>query len=94
MPADHRAIDRAVTRREAGAIWGLTGLSRRASLIQRCMLYRNEPDGLAAELARYRRVTPDTVGAALAHWLDPARRVEIETIAGAGRQLTDRASAP
>jgi predicted Zn-dependent peptidase len=80
---DDRAIDRAVTRREASAIWGLTGLSRRASLIQRHMLYRHEPDGLAAELAPYRRVTPDTIRGALAHWLDPARMIEIETVAAA-----------
>jgi predicted Zn-dependent peptidase len=80
---DDRAIDRAVTRREASAIWGLTGLSRRASLIQRHMLYRHEPDGLAAELARYRRVTPDTIRGALAHWLDPARMIEVETVAAA-----------
>jgi zinc protease len=80
---DERAIDRAVTRREAGAIWGLTGLARRAALIQRNMLYRGEPDGLAAELARYRRVTPDSVRGAIARWLDPARMVEIETVPAA-----------
>ena len=80
---DDRAIERAVTRREAGAIWGLTGLARRASLIQRHMLYRHEPDGLAAELARYRGVTPDTIRGALAHWLDPARMIEVETVAAA-----------
>ena len=78
-----RAIDRAVTRREASAIWGLTGLARRASLIQRHMLYRHEPDGLAAELARYREVTPDTIRGALARWLDPARGIEVETVAAA-----------
>src|SRR6185295_6536482 len=80
---DERSIERAVTRREAGAIWGLTGLARRASLIQRHMLYRHEPDGLAAELARYRAVTPATIDAAVAHWLDPAAMVEVETVAAA-----------
>jgi zinc protease len=80
---DERAIDRAVTRREASAILGLTGLARRASLIQRNMLYRGEPDGLAADLARYRRVTPDAVRGALARWLDPARMIEVETVAAA-----------
>ena len=80
---DERAIDRAVTRREAGMIWGLTALARRVSLIQRHMLYRHEPDGLAADLARFRAVTPDSVRGALARWLDPARMVEIETTAGA-----------
>jgi predicted Zn-dependent peptidase len=80
---DQRAIDRAVTRREAGVIWGLIGLSRRAAWIQRSMLYRDDPDGLAADLARYRAITPDRVRSALAHWLDPARMIEIETIAAA-----------
>jgi predicted Zn-dependent peptidase len=90
---DERAIDRAVTRREAGAIWSLTGLARRASLIQRHMLYRHEPDGLAAELARYRAVTPATIDAAIARWLDPAAMVEVETVAAAGK-VTDPASVP
>jgi predicted Zn-dependent peptidase len=82
-PIDALAIERAVTRREAGAIWGLSGLARRAQLIQRHMLYREQPDGLAAELARYRAVTIDSIRAALARWLDPGRQVDIETIAGA-----------
>ncbi len=95
---DERAIERAVTRREAGAIWGLTGLARRASLIQRSMLYRHEPDGLAAELAHYRAVTPGSVDRAIARWLDPAHEVEVETVAGAasapGSGVMDPASAP
>ncbi|HEU4726264.1 MAG TPA: pitrilysin family protein [Kofleriaceae bacterium] len=91
---DERAIDRAVTRREASAIWSLTGLPRRASLIQRHMLYRHEPDGLASDLARYRAVSPETIRGALARWLDPARRVEVETVAAAPAQVTDPASAP
>jgi zinc protease len=80
---DERAIERAVTRREAGAIWGLTGLARRASLIQRSMLYRHEPDALAAELAGYRAVTPAGADRAIARWLDPAQQIEVETVAGA-----------
>jgi predicted Zn-dependent peptidase len=80
-PVDARAIERAVTRREAAAIWSLTGLARRASLIQRSMLYRNQPDGLADDLARYRAITPETVRGALARWLDPAHMIEIETVA-------------
>ncbi|HEX4419572.1 MAG TPA: pitrilysin family protein [Kofleriaceae bacterium] len=91
-PADDRAIDRAVTRREASAIWGLAGLQRRASLIQRHMLYRHQPDELAAELARYRQVTPDSVRHAIARWLGAERQVEVETVAGA--RATGPASAP
>jgi predicted Zn-dependent peptidase len=77
---DQLAIDRAVTRREAGTVWALTGLARRAQIIQRHVLYAEQPDGLAAELLRYRAVTPASVSAALRRWLDPAHMVEVETI--------------
>ncbi len=81
---DERAIHRAVTRREAGAIWSLTGLARRAAILQRYALYTNDPDGLAAELARYRAVTPASIDAVIARWLDPAHMVEVETVPGRG----------
>jgi zinc protease len=77
---DARAVERAVTRREAGAVWSLTGVARRAQLIQRHLLYGDRPDGLAEELERYRAVTPASVDAALHRWLDPARMIEIETV--------------
>ncbi|MBA3500596.1 MAG: insulinase family protein [Myxococcota bacterium] len=77
---DERAIQRAVTRREAGAIWSLTGLSRRANILQRYVMYTDEPDGLANELARYRAVTPSSIDRALARWLDPAHMIEVETV--------------
>ena len=83
QPIDDLAIERYVTRREAGAIWGLTGLARRANLIQRHMLYRDDPDGLATDLARYRSVTPETLAAALTTWLPATRRIEVETTAAA-----------
>ena len=76
---DDRAVARAVTRREAAAVWSLTGLSRRASILQRYMLYTDAPDGLATELARYRAVTPASIDAAIARWLSPANVVEVET---------------
>jgi predicted Zn-dependent peptidase len=80
---DERAIDRAVTRREAGAVWSLTGLARRASMLQRYVLYTERSDGLADDLARYRTVTPDAIATAIRRWLDPARMVEIETVPAA-----------
>jgi predicted Zn-dependent peptidase len=76
---DARAIERAVTRREANVIWSLSGLTRRANYLQRAMLYREQPDGLAAELARYRAVTPESIDAAIGTWLAPPP-VEIETV--------------
>ena len=77
---DDAAIVRAETRREAGAIWSLTGLSKRASMLQRYALYTDDPDGLETDLARYRAVTPASVLAALGRWIDPDRMVEIETV--------------
>ena len=76
---DDRAIVRAVTRREAGTIWGLTGLSRRVGMLHRYLLYTDQPDGLAADLVRYRAVTPASIDAAIARWLTPGRAVEVET---------------
>jgi predicted Zn-dependent peptidase len=76
---DAEAITRQVTRREASAIWSLSSLSRRANLLQRYAMYTGEPDGLAADLARYRAVTPASIEAAIARWLPPSRMVEIET---------------
>jgi zinc protease len=80
---DAPAIARQVTRREAASIWALTGLSRRASLLQRYALYTRDPDGLAADLARYQAVTPASIDAAMQRWLAPSRMVEVETVPAA-----------
>ena len=77
---DPDSIARQVTRREASSIWSLSSLSRRANLLQRYALYTEEPDGLAADLARYRTVTPASIEVAMKRWLAPGRSVEIETI--------------
>ena len=77
---DEAAIARQVTRREAGAIWSLTNLSRRANMLQRYAMYTGEPDGLAADLARYRAVTTASIAAAMKRWLTPERMVEITTL--------------
>jgi zinc protease len=78
-PPPERGLARAQTRREAGVLWRLEGLERRASLIQRSMLYHGRPDGLADELARWRGVTGASIQAAAARWL-AAPNVEIETV--------------
>jgi predicted Zn-dependent peptidase len=81
---DQVAIDRVVTRREAGVIWSLAQLLRRANIVQRSMLYAEHPDALADELVRYRGVTPASIDAAIARWLSPAGMIEIETVPGGG----------
>jgi predicted Zn-dependent peptidase len=77
--ADCAAIARAVTRDEAGTIWALTSLSRRAALAQRYALFTGDPDGFAADLARQRAVTPASISSALSRWIRPDRLVEVET---------------
>ncbi len=77
---DVRAVERSVTRREPSSVWALTGLARRVGILQRYTLYTDRPDGLAEDLVRYRAVTPETIEAALARWMDPARMIEIETL--------------
>jgi predicted Zn-dependent peptidase len=78
---DQRSIDRMVTRREAGAIWGISGIARRAGIVQRSMLYTDQPDHFAADLARYRGVTQESITGAVARWLQKPF-VEVETVPG------------
>jgi predicted Zn-dependent peptidase len=79
---DQAAIERMRVRREASQIWSLTVLARRAAALQRYALYTGEPDGFAAELARYRAVTRASVDRALATWLAPEAMIEVETRPG------------
>lgn len=77
---DARAVERAVTRREAGTIWSLASLVSRMRTIQRGMLHAETPDALAAELARYRAVTPATIDAVITRYLSPSAMVELESV--------------
>ena len=43
-------------------------------------MYTPDPDGLAAELARYRAVTPASAAAAVSRWARPDRMVEVMTV--------------
>jgi zinc protease len=90
---DAEAIARQVTRREAAAIWSLSGLSRRANMLQRYALYTPEPDGLAADLARYRAVTPASIEAAMGRWLGASRMVEVETVPAAASVTAPQSAA-
>lgn len=77
---DSLSLQRALTRREASTLWGLVRVDRRVSTLQRNALYTSEPDGLAADLLRYRAITPASIDAAIARWLDPSRMIEVETL--------------
>ena len=76
-------VARVRRRIEAGALWRLDGLERRANQLLRSMLYLERPDGIAIELAHVRAVAPEVVTAAARTWLAPDAMVEIETVPGA-----------
>jgi zinc protease len=78
-PFDAAAIGRVVGRREAGVLWGLQSIARRAADLQRHLLWHGEPNGFAAEAARFRTVTPASVQRAAATWLTDAHRLTIHT---------------
>ena len=80
---DARSVERAVTRREASAIWALASLTSRMRTLQRGMLHAETPDALAGELARYRAVTPTAIDAVIARWLAPSAMIEIESVPAA-----------
>jgi zinc protease len=73
------AMARVLARREAGALWALQGISRRAADLQRNLLWYREPNGFAREAVRWRSVTPETVRGAALTWLVHGQRIEIHT---------------
>ncbi|MCE9571547.1 MAG: insulinase family protein [Deltaproteobacteria bacterium] len=81
--ADAAVIARVRRRTEAGTLWRLDGLERRANQLLRSMLHLERPDGIATELARVRAVDPAAVVAAARTWLAPEAMIEIETVPGA-----------
>ncbi len=64
----------------------LGGFGGKTDVLQTYQHYRNEPDGLAADFARYRAVTPSSLQAAVAAALDDAHRVTVVTVPKATRK--------
>ena len=83
-PIDDVQIRRAITRREAGSMWALTSLAKRAQLLQRYALYTGDPDGLAGELALFRKLTVTSIDDVRRTWLRPEAMVEIATTPRSG----------
>ena len=79
---DERAVLRAIRRREAGALWRLDGVGRRAAMLLGAHLATGSVRGIGEALARIRRVTPGAVADAARRWLDPARMAEVVTRPG------------
>ncbi len=78
---DEREISRGVRRREAGLLWRLDGLGRRASLLCGAQLATGQPQ-VSDELRRYLETDGERVRAASARWLVPTGMVEVVTRAG------------
>ena len=87
-----RAIERAIRRREAGMLWRLDGVGRRAAMILGAHLSTGSARGIGEALVRMQRVTPAAVTEAARRWLDPARMVEVVTRPGRGREAATVAS--
>ncbi len=70
---------------EHEALDGLQSLLTRATWLNQYWAYTDTPDGLAADLARYRAATAESMRAAAARWLAPERAgvVVVEPEAGA-----------
>jgi zinc protease len=75
-----KELARVVTRLEAGQIWGLEGLMARANLVQSYNHYLGDPDRLAWDLERYRKVTPQAVQDAVRTFVDTTKPVVIITV--------------
>jgi predicted Zn-dependent peptidase len=78
---DERELARGVRRREAGLLWRLDGLGRRASLLCSAQLATGQPQ-VSGELQRYLDTDGERVRSAAARWLGAAAMVEVVTRAG------------
>jgi zinc protease len=61
-------------------VQALGGFGGRADQLNAYNVYRGEPDGFEADLARYLDASVDSVRAAVARWLDPARAVALSVV--------------
>ena len=61
-------------------VQALGGFGGRADQLNAYNVYRREPDGFDADLARYLDATVASVRAALARWVDPARAVALSVV--------------
>ena len=89
---DPRGLARAIRRREAGVLWRLDGMGRRAALLLGAQLATGSPAGIGQALARTRALTVDAVVAAAERWLAPERMVEVVTRPGRGDVTLDAAA--
>lgn len=80
VPPSESELSRAVLAMESQLIWSLEGLMNRCELLQIYRHYLGKPDGLAADLQRYRGASSSDVSAVVAAHLQPQRRVAVFTV--------------
>ena len=78
-PFDAAALTRVIGRREAGVLWGLQSIARRAADLQRYRYWQGDPNGFGAEAQRFRAVDGAAIQAVTSRWLGPAGRITIHT---------------
>ena len=81
-----RELKQAVVAREVAAIRGLETLAARASTLQMYAHYGREPDSVAWDLERYRKVTAEDIRTTVGRLLTD-KRVEIVTVPAAARAV-------
>jgi len=77
-----REMKRSVVAREAGFVWGLESLLRRAEMLQRYNHFTGNPGYLTKDMNRYRNATANGVRGYAAKYLVNNRRMELLTVPG------------
>jgi zinc protease len=80
---DARELERSRAEFEAAFVFrvqGLGGFGGRADQLNAYNVYRRDPDGFDADLARYLNATVESVRSAVADWIDPRRAVALSVV--------------
>lgn len=83
LPPEPAEIERAVNAIETQRLFGLQkigGFSGKAEQLQSYNHFLGEPDWLANDLARYRKITPDSLAKAIKAELDPNKRAVLVAV--------------
>jgi len=80
---DARDLERSRAEFEAAFVFrvqGLGGFGGRADQLNAYNVYRRDPDGFDADLARYLDATVESVRSAVADWIDPGRAIALSVV--------------
>ena len=84
-PISDRELKRVQTQTEAGFVWGLEPISRRAEALQKYNHYVGNPDYISADLDRYRKTTPAKVQETAATYLKKTNRLVMIVMPAGGK---------